>query len=409
MKKLLLLVEVTFVMTSLVWAQTDQTWMDLDGSNDFLDFGTDPILAGQTQFTVEMRIHFESNAGDFTLLGQRNADNNRTIVIQRWAGAFYVFISNGNYGTCAFVPCLASIYHIAVVYDGTGVSNSARLKLYINGSLQTLEFNGTIDAASYTTSPPAHLVLGCEHNGPSTQLQFVNGQFGEWCVWNYPLTEEEISKRVIPEVTGNENGLVEYFHFDNGVPGGDNTTLTSFAGGKSVCTITPVNMAMNGASSNFTGLPALSTSVTVNDSMLTSNASGATYQWLDCNNDFAMIPGATSQSYIATTNGSYAVQVTMGICTDTSDCILIAPVGIAALEISDLVIYPNPVMNELIMEDKMNKEQLSFEILNSTGQVILNGDLTGKTVVATSDFAPGIYVVKITGKGIVEWRKIMKN
>lgn len=409
MKKICLLFGVMAFMTSLSQAQTDQTWMDLDGSNDFLDFGTDPILAGQTQFTVEMRIHFESNAGDFTLLGQRNADNNRTIVIQRWAGAFYVFISNGNYGTCAFVPCLASIYHIAAVYDGTGVSNSDRLKLYINGSLQTLEFNGNIDAASYITSPPAHLVLGCEHNGPSTQLQFVNGQFGEWCVWNYPLTEEEISKRVIPEVTGNENGLVEYFHFDNGVPGGDNTTLTSFAGGKSVCTITPVNMAMNGASSNFTGLPALSTSVTVNDSTLTSNASGATYQWLDCNNDFAIIPGATSQSYIAATNGSYAVQVTMGICTDTSDCILIAPVGIAALQISDLVIYPNPVMNEMIIEDKVNKEQLSFEMLNSTGQVILNGDLIGKTVVATSDFAPGIYVVKITGKGIFEWRKIMKN
>lgn len=409
MKKIHLLFGMLVFMTSLSNAQTDQTWLDLDGSNDFLDFGTDPILAGKTQFTVEMRIHFESNAGDFTLLGQRNADNNRTMVIQRWAGAFYVFLSNGNYGTCSFVPCPATIYHLAVVYDGAGVSNTERLKLYINGTLQTLEFNGTIDATSYTTFPPAHLVLGCEHNGPSTQLQFVNGQFGEWCVWNYPLTEEEISKRVIPEVEGSEFGLVEYFHFDNGIPDGDNTSLVSFAGGKSVCAITPVNMAMDGTSSNFTGLPALSASVTVDDSILTSNATGATYQWLDCNNDFTIIPGATSQSYTATAIGSYAVQVTLGICTDTSDCVLISPIGIPDIQSGVVVIYPNPVVHELIIENKANREKLFFEIVNVTGQVVFNGELIGKTVVQVSDFIPGIYLIKITGSGDFQWRKLVKD
>jgi hypothetical protein len=408
MKKIALLFGMMIFLTSLSEAQTDKTWIDLDGSNDFLDLGTDPILAGKTQFTVEMRMHFNSNAGDFTILGQRTADNNRTIVLQRWAGAFYLFLSNGNWGTCSFIPCLATIYHIAIVYDGTAASNSDRLKLYINGALQSLTFNGTIDADSYVTSPPANLVLGCEHNGLSTQLQFVKGQFGELCVWNYPLTDVEVNSRVIPEVTGTENGLLEYFHFDNGIPGGNNTTITSFAGGKGVCTITPVNLAMNGVSSNFTGVPALSTSVTVADSVITSNATGAAYQWLDCNNNFAIIPGATSQSYTAA-NGSYAVQVTQGICIDTSECILITPLGIAPLQSGELVIYPNPVVNELVIENKASQEKLFFEILNSTGQLVFNGNMVEKTIVQTSDFAPGIYLVKITGRGVFELRKLVKD
>src|SRR5204863_2141278 len=99
-----------------------------------------------------------------------------------------------------------------------GAGDSDRLKFYVDGVLQTLTFTGTIPAASLVTSPPANLVLGCEHNGPTNQLQFIDGQYGEFCVWNYPLTASEIMTRVVPEVGGTEFGLVEYFHFDNGTP-----------------------------------------------------------------------------------------------------------------------------------------------------------------------------------------------
>lgn len=413
MKKIHLLFAVMVFITSISEAQTDKTWIDLDGSNDFLDFGTDPILAGKTQFTVEMRVHFDSNSGDFTIIGQRTLDNNRTIVLQRWAGAFYLFLSNGNWGTCAFIPCLSTVYHLAIVYDGSGASNSDRLKLYINGILQPLTYNGTIDVASYITSPPANLVLGCEHNGPSTQLQFLNGQFGEFCVWDYPLTDAEVNNRIVHEVTGTESGLLEYFHFDNGAPNGNNTAITSFAGGKSVCTITPKNMAMDGVASNFIGIPvmfdAVDTSVTVLDNVFTANATPATYQWLDCNNNLAIIPGATSQSYTAIPAGSYAVQITQGVCTDTSACISNYPTSIPALQGGDLLIFPNPVVNEFIIENKAGNEKLFFEIYNSTGQVVYRDDLFEKTVVQTSDFAPGIYLVEITGRDFFEWRKIVKD
>ncbi len=386
-------------------AQADQTWIDLDGTNDFLDFGTNNVLAGQTQFTVEMKIHFDNATGDYTLIGQRTSDVNRTIVLQRWAGAFYVFLSNYNYGYCSFIPCEATIYHVAIVFDGSGAASADRLKLYVNGVLQTLTFNGTIDTISSVTSPPANLVLGCEHNGAATQLQFVYGQFGEFCIWNYPLTSTEINNRIIPEVAGNETGLVEYFHFDNGIPGGNNTGITSFAGGKGVCTITPTNMAMNGTSSNFISQPLIA----VNNNVITATITGALYQWLDCNNGFAIIPGATSQSYSPTSNGSYAVQITAGTCTDTSSCVQISSLGVNDLQTFSVNMYPNPVLNKLIIENKGAKEKLVFEILNSLGQVIFKSDLIERTIIDAAGFAPGIYIVKINKEGVFAIWKFMKD
>jgi hypothetical protein len=402
MKKINLLFGMIVLMTSLAIAQTDQTWIDLDGTNDYLDFGTDNILAGKNKFTIEMKMHFDNSGGDYTILGQRTFDTNRTIVLQRWFGAFHIFLSNGNYGNCSFIPCPGELYHIAIVYDGTGALNSDRLKLYINGILQTLTFTGTIDNSSHITTPAANLVLGCEYNGVGSLLQFVDGQFGEFCVWDYPLTVTEINSRIIPEVTGTETGLIEYFHFNNGAPGGNNTAITSFAGGKSVSTITPRNMALNGTASNFIGQPTLvnsvDTTLTVADPVIYSNATGSYFQWLDCNNAYAVIPGATLSSYTATSNGSYAVEVTKAPCKDTSACVQIITLGIQKTQIQNVTIYPNPVSNELVIENKEGKK-FTFDIENSVGQVVFKGVLNEKEVVQTSGFAPGVYLLKLqTGK-----------
>src|SRR5690606_3645392 len=54
-----------------------------------------------------------------------------------------------------------------------------------------------------------------------------------------------------------------------------------------------------------------------------ANQGGATYQWLDCNNGNLPIGGATGQTYVPVVTGNYAVQVTIGGCTETSGCELI--------------------------------------------------------------------------------------
>ena len=47
--------------------------------------------------------------------------------------------------------------------------------------------------------------------------------------------------------------------------------------------------------------------------------SGTTYQWVDCNNNFAIISGETN-SIFSTQTGYYAVEVTINDCSAISDC-----------------------------------------------------------------------------------------
>lgn len=135
-------------------------------------------------------------------------------------------------------------------------------------------------------------------------------------------------------------------------------TLANSAGCDSIITI---NLTIN----------TVNTGVSVNSTTLTANATGAQYQWLDCNNNFAVIPGASSQSYNATANGSYAVAVTENGCTDTSACQNITSVGILSWNLSESIkVYPNPTKD--FVEIYTGTYQGEFKILLH--------DLSGRTI-----------------------------
>ncbi|MEO0572731.1 MAG: T9SS type A sorting domain-containing protein [Bacteroidota bacterium] len=83
-------------------------------------------------------------------------------------------------------------------------------------------------------------------------------------------------------------------------------------------------------SASFTIDPsAIDNTVSVVDNILTANfnATGAVYQWLDCNNANTLIVGATNRSFTATVSGSYAVQITFNGQTVLSDCIAVTVVN----------------------------------------------------------------------------------
>lgn len=109
------------------------------------------------------------------------------------------------------------------------------------------------------------------------------------------------------------------------------TTLTSVAGCDSVVTL---DLTIN----------TVNTSTTTNLETITADESGATYQWIDCDNGNTAITGETNQSFTATTNGNYAVIVDNGLCTDTSACVSIQSTGIDAVitQQNEILIYPNP-------------------------------------------------------------------
>jgi hypothetical protein len=148
----------------------------------------------------------------------------------------------------------------------------------------------------------------------------------------------------------------------------------------------------------------------VNVNMTTLIASGiGTYQWINCDNGQVAIDGATDQSFTPIQNGNYSVIVTQGSCSDTSSCIRILTVGIASVPADEIYVYPNPLNDELTIQIIGNKEKTSFEILNTLGQVVREGDLVEKTVVQTGNIPKGIYFIKLYYKGVLEFKKVAKE
>ncbi|MCE3278620.1 MAG: Protein of unknown function precursor [Bacteroidetes bacterium] len=139
-------------------------------------------------------------------------------------------------------------------------------------------------------------------------------------------------------------------------------------------------------------LPSVAT--TTSGITITATETGATYQWLDCNNSNAIISGESSQDFTAAANGSYAVEVTSNGCVDTSACVIITSVGINALaENNEISIYPNPA-NDFI---NINcKADALVNVSNLLGQNLVEVKTNGSIAkIDISSLSPGVYLISV--------------
>ena len=113
-----------------------------------------------------------------------------------------------------------------------------------------------------------------------------------------------------------------------------------------------------------------SNSVNNNSPTLTSDVQGATYQWLDCNNNNSPISGETNQSYTAAVNGDYAVEVTKFNCTNISPCESVNNVGININNEIDYVLYPNPNDGSFTLERSSGNDQAEIIIYDLSGKEV---------------------------------------
>jgi hypothetical protein len=178
-----------------------------------------------------------------------------------------------------------------------------------------------------------------------------------------------------------------------------NFTIMNAAGCDSIVTLnlTVIN----------TNLTVVNTSPT-----LTSNelAAGTTHQWIDCGNSNAPIAGATSISYTATVNGSYAVIVTKNNCTDTSACQIVANIGLKEVT-SDLnvTLFPNPT-NDFVKVQYADITVLNIEILDATGKLIFSQkQVANGEKLDFSNFQRGVYIVRLTSDKGTKIERIVKK
>jgi hypothetical protein len=105
--------------------------------------------------------------------------------------------------------------------------------------------------------------------------------------------------------------------------------------------------------------------------LLVSGNTGISYQWLDCNNNYAPIIGATGINFTPTTNGSYALAVNDGSCSDTTNCILVADVGVKNKDVlNEILYYPNPSKGKINVDLGSTFSGVKVELINPEGKII---------------------------------------
>ena len=136
---------------------------------------------------------------------------------------------------------------------------------------------------------------------------------------------------------------------------------------------------------------------TVNILTITANEVGASYQWVDCNNGNADIPGETSPSFTTTLNGDYACKIVKNTCSGITDCVRIGSLSVEE-EATQFSIYPNPSNGAFIVElNDLTDNSTVVEVSTVDGKVVYSQNVKNvKTNISLNDIETGMYVITIS-------------
>ena len=179
--------------------------------------------------------------------------------------------------------------------------------------------------------------------------------------------------------------------------GGSGATASGLAAGNYSVLITDAKSCTLTKNFTLTEPSALDVSVTANGATLMANATGVSYQWVNCNNAYAIVPNAVNQSYIAP-NGRFGVIITKGVCKDTSTCITVTITGMEGEEeaANHSAIFPNPTKGSFALHVPQGTSLM--KIMDTRGQEVFTKALQNQTELGIELHVPaGMYHVVLSG------------
>lgn len=417
-----------------------QNALHFDGIDDRVDCGNDVSLQITGQLTLEAWIYANSwklSVYQGCIINKEQNVPDYGYMLRAGQGGRLGFnLGNGSWHELISAPLLSlnTWHHVAATYDGS------KMRLFIDGvQTDSLSLSITIGNAAN------NLVIGDWY---STGRNF-NGIIEEVRVWNIARTAAEIQASMNTALCTLPPGLVAYYPFNQGIAGWNNAginTLYDQSGygndgslsffsliGNTSNWVTGQNLPGGSSSSNITvnacdsylspsgnyvwnssgvytdtipnaagcdsvitvDLTIVDVDVTLGLSggTLMANAINAYFQWVDCDNNFAHIPGAVNQSYTPYVVGNFACIVTQYGCTDTSICVPITTVGLAGEEgVLQPKVYPNPLpAGQGFFTFPGHPGRL--EIRDLAGRLVWQGEYPGQEVLPLDISISGLYVL----------------
>ena len=139
----------------------------------------------------------------------------------------------------------------------------------------------------------------------------------------------------------------------------------------------------------------------------TASQSGASYQWFTCPGN-VVIPGATNQTFTATSSGDYGVTVTLAGCSVDSSCVTYTTLGLENNIMNTFNIYPNPISDILNIQHYSDINKIT--IYNMLGQQVLTKNVSAtSTQIDMSALTNGTYLVKVEAGSVSKTIKVFKK
>lgn len=381
------------------------TALDFDGTNDMVTTGF--IMPVTSAFSIETWVYPRSTNYD-RLISNYSSSVNGSILLDT-----YFATDNGRgirfniYGTgnalfnvgAANALTLNAWNHVAATF------NNGVMVIYVNG------FEVVTGTAPFTSIPQITSSFVFGEDKVIGTAEYLNGKMDEVRFWSKALSQSEIMADMNNCLTGTEANLLAYYNFEDAsgttvsdiTPNQINGMMqnmdanTDWVAGQFACTVT----CAQEMTQTITIAPInVNNTTSLNANQISSNQSGATYRWLDCNNSYAVISGETAQTFAPTANGNYAVEITLNNCTDTSACVNITSVGINNINTTNMSITPNPVKDYLFING--NEQVIKATIYTINGSLVQTLN-TLDNKINVSNLSQGMYILVVqTDKGITQ-------
>jgi hypothetical protein len=140
-------------------------------------------------------------------------------------------------------------------------------------------------------------------------------------------------------------------------------------------------------------IPEIDVSVENQSPLLMANQANAAYQWVDCAQDFAPIPGETGQSFMAPVNGSFAVVISLDGCSSTSLCQDVLNVNTREFPDGSVQVFPNPTAGMVFLEGN-TLSKVQYMLYSADSRLIASGwfnNANGRLVIDISNEPSGLY------------------